>query len=175
MVQGIPVTELDAETMARLGLSTTPSLEQTGNKHLSLGRVLKALKGIGDKDALWVLDQAKSCVEGKEESSPPVKKVGPHYVPPIRLTLEVVARYFRVTPQVLKQRGRVVEIVEARQVAMYILWSSSGYSLSQIGKALGGRSPATVSHGFQKIAKQVAVSTGMGKKVTEIKGELYPQ
>lgn len=80
-----------------------------------------------------------------------------------------------VKPADLKQRKREVGIAEARQVAMYLLCMTSKYTLTYIGQQIGGRSPATVSHAFQKIAGKINNDPALKRKVddawTLIKGD----
>ena len=68
----------------------------------------------------------------------------------------------------LKQRKRDKNVAEARQVAMYLLWKTDKYTLLVIGRAMGGRSPATVSHAFNTIATRISREPELQDRVTKI-------
>lgn len=91
--------------------------------------------------------------------------------------IEVVARAFNLPPGELKkpsQVGRVREpdVIEARWTAMYVLWRTDGHTLAKIGEALGGRTPAAVSHGFQMIAGRLTFDDYLQSKLAEIRERL---
>ena len=89
------------------------------------------------------------------------------------LVVQVVARKFNMTPDDLKQRSRYQKVVTARHMAMYLLCMTQRYSLGEIGAALGGRTPAAVSHGDQRIALLVECNnTRIVRLIEEIKAEL---
>ncbi|GAI11084.1 unnamed protein product, partial [marine sediment metagenome] len=90
------------------------------------------------------------------------------YAPPIEWTLQVVAKIYKLKPIELKQRGRDAYIVEARQVAMYVLAMTNKYSFTYIGQAIGGRSPATATHAFARIGNRVTTDPDLKNKVVEI-------
>ncbi|MFC1966197.1 chromosomal replication initiator protein DnaA, partial [Chloroflexota bacterium] len=66
------------------------------------------------------------------------------------LIIEAVINTFHLTPSDLKGRKRDEATAQARQVAMYLIRQETDCSLAEIGRELGGRSPATVSHAYQK-------------------------
>ena len=68
--------------------------------------------------------------------------------------LSNVEEIYDISLNELKGEKRTAEIARARQVAMYNLRMVTELSLKEIGRHLGGRTPATVSHGYQKIAKE---------------------
>ena len=76
-----------------------------------------------------------------------------------------LAKVFDVDGTGLQRRSRVPEVIEARQVVMYIGWHS--YSLTAIGQALG-RTPATVSHGYQVIAERLRTSERLQGKLEKV-------
>ena len=155
MVIQIDVSELSKETRETLGIELEPTLGKSGIRHIALGKVLKALDRLEDEDALWVLFEARHRVSRQGQVVNDVLTTDNSYKPPVSFTVQVVARKFGLSVADLKRRSRSAEIVQARQVAMYVLVMVNAYSLKVIGEGLGGRSPATVSHGFQKIASLV--------------------
>ena len=51
---------------------------------------------------------------------------------------------------------------------MYLLRKQTNYSLSEIGREIGGRNPSTVSHACDKIENAVNDSPYLKRKVREI-------
>ncbi len=163
----IHIEELTEGTREKLGIKLPPPINQVANSLIALGRVFRALRGLPDEEALRVLHQAQRYI--LKRSTPEIEEEKPgSYVPPVGWTIQVVARSFSLTPADLKQRSREVEVVQARHVAMYVLSMTDKYTLGQIGQALGGRSPATVSHGFQRVAERLADDRYLREKVSEI-------
>ncbi|MFC2034522.1 chromosomal replication initiator protein DnaA [Chloroflexota bacterium] len=89
------------------------------------------------------------------------------------LIVEAVVNNFQLTPFDLRSRKRDETTALARQVAMYLIRQETNCSLSEIGRELGGRSPATVSHGYQKIAGGVNNSPSLKRKVIEIQQAIH--
>ena len=59
---------------------------------------------------------------------------------------EAVCHYFGISDEVFLSKTRKREIVQARQIAMYLSRSLTKTSLSSIGAQLGGKDHATVLH-----------------------------
>ena len=66
--------------------------------------------------------------------------------------IEEVARYFSITPEELCSASRSRQLVNARQIAMYLTRELTDLSLPRIGRAFGNRDHSTVMHATQKIA-----------------------
>ncbi len=171
-LNSVKTSDLDKETRDRLGISLMPSVEQAGARYIALGKVLKSLNNLEEEDVFWILQQAKSLYAHQGEMKHEGNGNGDSYVPPISWIMQVVARHYSITIASLKERRRTREIVLARQVVMYLSWDCEKYTLCEIGQALGGRSPATVGHGFQHIAKLLSTDTRLKKGIENIKGEL---
>jgi chromosomal replication initiator protein len=60
-----------------------------------------------------------------------------------------------VTPEAMLSKRRTKEIVEPRQVAMYLCRELLGMTLSDIGLAFGGRDHSTVIHGVEKVRSRL--------------------
>jgi hypothetical protein len=165
----INIEELDDETRARIGL---PADDKPVSRRLVvLGRVLGLMVGINRREAIWILSQSLFAVQRETE---PEGGTGimEDSIPPIGFVIYTVAKAFGLEPEDITRRSRVPEVVEARQTTMFILWNLEGFTLKEIGKALGGRSPATVSHGFQTIARKLTKSEKLKIKVETIKSSL---
>ena len=82
--------------------------------------------------------------------------------------LELVAANFEISVDDILGRKRDKEIALARGVAMYLLRKQNSYSLSEIGREVGGRNPSTVSHAYDKIENAVSNSPYLKRKVRDI-------
>jgi chromosomal replication initiator protein len=65
--------------------------------------------------------------------------------------IEEVARYFSISPEELCSASRSRQLVNARQIAMYLTRELTDLSLPRIGRAFGNRDHSTVMHATQKI------------------------
>jgi chromosomal replication initiator protein len=74
---------------------------------------------------------------------------------PIELVQRIVAEYFHLSHIDLKGKKKTKNIVNPRQIAMYLARDMTGYSLTEIGEAFGGRDHATVIHSCDKIENQL--------------------
>ena len=170
---GLRLQDLDEETRQKLDLETAPTIDEVGSKLIVLGRVFRCLKGLSDAEALWVMKKAQLYIEqyaGRQHAElvELVLERPPDYVPPVGWVIQVVAKVFNMLPADLVLRKRDNETALARQVAMYLLWKSDNYTLAEVGKALGGRTPATVSHGFQRVVHLLSRDKTLESKVAEI-------
>lgn len=91
------------------------------------------------------------------------------------LVINTVATSFQLAPEALTGRSRTKEVAQARQIAMYLLKQQNHCSLSEIGAALGGRNPSTVSHACEKIAVDIKDSPLLKRQVDSIKKGLFPK
>jgi len=89
------------------------------------------------------------------------------------LVIEAVANSFQLALVDLKSRKRDKETALARQVAMYLIRQETNGSLAQIGKELGNRNPATVSHACEKIASDINASPYLMRKISDIKEKVH--
>ncbi|MER2600547.1 MAG: chromosomal replication initiator protein DnaA [Caldilineales bacterium] len=65
----------------------------------------------------------------------------------------LVARYFEISTEELASPSRKRDIVQARQVAMYLVRNELDISFANIGDMFGGRDHATVMHSVEKVEK----------------------
>jgi chromosomal replication initiator protein len=66
--------------------------------------------------------------------------------------IDEVAQYFSITAEELCSASRSRQLVNARQIAMYLTRELTDLSLPRIGRAFGNRDHSTVMHATQKIA-----------------------
>jgi chromosomal replication initiator protein len=112
-------------------------------------------------------EMAAQALKDIADGEPKAASVTPH------LIVEAVVEHFQITPSDLKGRKRDEATVLARQVAMYLLRQETDCSLAEIGKELGGRTPATVSYAYQKIAKDINNNPSFQRKIFDIRQELH--
>ena len=86
--------------------------------------------------------------------------------------LETVAHYFDLEVNDLKGTKRDKQTVFARQVAMYFMREQTDFSLSNIGRELGGRQPIIVSQAHKKIASELNDDKELKQKILDIQRKL---
>lgn len=160
MKQGLHLSDLDTETKARLGLA--PGFDQGAvpRKVVALGKVLLALRGLMPDEIDWVCDQSPAICDSASPSRTPIT--------PIAWVIQTVATAFNIDKAQLSSRSRVAEIALSRQVCMYILCQTTDLTYTQIGQTLGGRCPATISYGYQKIAKEIDKDAYLNHLIGEV-------
>ena len=88
---------------------------------------------------------------------------------------DVVCEYFKITRDMLLSKSRKRQIVQARQIAMYMSRSLiPSCSLSTIGAELGGKDHATVLHACTTVSDLVATDKTFKQYVSDINGLLVP-
>jgi chromosomal replication initiator protein len=83
-----------------------------------------------------------------------------------------VAEAFDVSIEDLLSPKRDRKTARARHVAMYLMRTQSGLSLSEIGRELGGRNHATVLHGIRKLTDELAANHRLQKHLQRITQKL---
>jgi chromosomal replication initiator protein len=64
---------------------------------------------------------------------------------------KLVCEYFEISLDMVKSKTRKREIVQARQIAMYLIKRSGKYSLKAVGAFFGGRDHSTVIYACQTV------------------------
>jgi chromosomal replication initiator protein len=70
--------------------------------------------------------------------------------------IKLVADHFHVKVSELKSKRRTRNLVEPRQLAMYICHNIAGASLPEVGRALGGKDHTTVLHACRQVVNKRA-------------------
>jgi chromosomal replication initiator protein len=86
--------------------------------------------------------------------------------------LKSVAEFFNITVADLIARGRKKEVVEPRQIAMYLLRDILEMSYPYIGEKLG-RDHTTAIHAVEKINQEINKNSSLSQKVVLIKEAIY--
>lgn len=86
--------------------------------------------------------------------------------------LKAVAEFFNISINDLITRGRKKEIVEPRQIAMYLLRDILDMSYPFIGEKLG-RDHTTAIHAVEKINQEINKNSSLNQKILMIKESIY--
>lgn len=86
--------------------------------------------------------------------------------------LKAVAEFYNVSPEELVGRVRKKEVVEPRQVAMYLIRDVLEMSYPHIGEKMG-RDHTTAIHAVEKISQEINKNSSLNQKINLIKELLY--
>lgn len=86
--------------------------------------------------------------------------------------IKTVAEFYEISQTDLTDRGRKQEIVEPRQVVMFLLREVLKLSYPNIGEKLGKRDHTTVIHAFEKISREMTQNSALNQKILLIKERL---
>jgi chromosomal replication initiator protein len=96
-----------------------------------------------------------------------------------RLTIkhiqETVCRYFNLDEALLQTKSRKHEIVQARQITMYLSRKYTDSSYAHIGKVVGNKDHATVLHACKTIKDQIEISKAFRSTMKAIEECLLKQ
>ncbi|HXF44238.1 MAG TPA: chromosomal replication initiator protein DnaA [Candidatus Paceibacterota bacterium] len=87
--------------------------------------------------------------------------------------VNAVAEFFEVSASDLTGRSRKSEVVEPRQICMYLLRDILKLSYPHIGEKLGNRDHTTAIHACEKITKDINQNPSLNQKIMLIKERLY--
>ena len=93
----------------------------------------------------------------------------------IKSLLSAVAEYFGLAPEALTGKKRDRKTTLGRHIAIYLMREVYSYSLSEIGKELGGRNHATILHGYVKTAGELSTNPALSNQIEEIREKLDSQ
>ena len=93
------------------------------------------------------LDMAKEIIERFVRNT--VKEVSVEYI------INIVCDYFKISPEQMVINTRKRQVVQARQIAMFLSKKYSNASLASIGQQCGKKDHATVYHACKTIANQL--------------------
>ena len=86
--------------------------------------------------------------------------------------LKAVAEFFSITTEDLISHNRRKEVVEPRQIAIYLLRDISDLSYPYIGEKLG-RDHTTAIHSYEKINNEINRNPALNQKILTIKDIIY--
>lgn len=127
-------------------------LEGSFNKVISLASL------IGKKRA--TIEEAKEAFkdfENDQTSNITTEKI-----------IDGVCRYYKVKKEDLVGKKRNQEIVDQRQICMYIMTTLLNIPLGAIGEVLGGRDHTTVIHARDKVAANIKKDSSLNSDIKQI-------
>jgi chromosomal replication initiator protein len=111
---------------------------------------------------------AENAIESIYRENPGINPT-PQYI------IESVGNFLNILPSDITSTKRGQDIVNARQIAIYITRRLTKHSLPEIGAAFGGRDHTTVMHSVNKIEKALAtdktLSSTIETLIKNIRGE----
>ena len=103
-----------------------------------------------------------------------VKKISRNESKPITIDtiIDTVCSHFGLEPSAIHTKSRKRDVVQARQIAMYLAKNNTDYSASKIGTLIGGKDHATVLHACKTIRELREVDKAFRAEVDEIQATL---
>lgn len=93
----------------------------------------------------------------------PVKNTNPNAV------IKAVAEVFGISPTELISHSRKKEVVEPRQIAMYLLREMLDLSYPNIGDRMGKRDHTTAIYAYEKVLQEISKNQLLNQKIITIK------
>jgi chromosomal replication initiator protein len=84
----------------------------------------------------------------------------------------IAAEYFDIPVDLLRAKTRKQEVVNARQIAMFLAKDLTNSSLKTIGLNFGGRDHSTVIHACQTVEEQISVNSKFKLTIDNIKKKI---
>lgn len=164
-------------------------LKILGNKILQDGLAIPAdvvdfiaenvTENVRDLEGIIVSLMAYSVIYNKEVDLALAKRVISQAIRKIekkKLTIDsisdIVCKHFNIKTELLQTASRKREIVQARQVAMYLSKIYTEMSLAQIGSIIGKKNHATVLHACKTVKDQLQVDKSFRDEIEEIEKAL---
>lgn len=163
---GIRIEKLNDEMLGKLGFPVEQDIGEAGQRLITVGKIMKVLRGFDSSEALEIIEDVKERIKDLR-----VEFNAGDYVNEdtfITYVFQRVAAEFHIGVFDLIGRSRGKTIAIARQVAMYFLYMSNKYNELEIGIALGGRCPGTVSYGFQRVLRLFSEDKELKKRISRI-------
>lgn len=121
---------------------------------------------------------AKASLEGRDVNLDLARDVVRMVVGDVRspITIETIQRtvceYFNIPEDLIRAKTRKQEIVNARQIAMFLAKDLTNSSLKTIGLHFGGRDHSTVIHAYQSVEDQMRIDPKYQAHVLQIRRRL---
>jgi len=87
--------------------------------------------------------------------------------------IKAVADFYEMSPKELTERSRKKNIVEPRQIAMFLMRDILDMSYPNIGEKLGKRDHTTAIYAYEKISQEITKKQSFNQKITNIKDLIY--
>ena len=131
-------------------------------------------ENVRDLEGILVSLMANAVINNREIDLPLTKRVVSQAVRlekkqiSVQMIQEIVCKYFNLEQSVIQTNSRKREIVQARQITMYLAKKYTDSSFSHIGKIVGKKDHATVLHACKTIKDQIETSKSFRSSVEEI-------
>lgn len=99
----------------------------------------------------------------EETVGAPLKNVSPDAI------IKAVSDHFQISVAELTNKGRRKEIIEPRQIAVFLLREILDLSYPAIGDKLGKRDHTTAIYAYNKITKELTINSALNQKINIIK------
>ena len=90
------------------------------------------------------------------------------YIPSAEAITDYICTYYNMDPTMLYSQSRSRDVVNARNIAMYLIRRMTDLSLVDIGKTFGGRDHSTVLHSLDNVEKKMRSDPAFAEVVKEI-------
>jgi len=87
--------------------------------------------------------------------------------------IETVAKFYNISIADMVSPSRNKELVQPRQIAMYLIRQETDASLPEIGGLLGGRDHTTIIHGVERIRDRLETEEQLRRDVMSVREQLY--
>jgi len=121
---------------------------------------------------------AQASLNKKEIDLELAKKIIKNFVKNISREVSIdfiqktVCEYFTITPEKLREKTRKREIVQARQLSMFLAKQFTKNSLKVIGKHFGGRDHSTVIHSCQAVQDMMDTDKKFKESVADLQKKI---
>ena len=143
-----PVTDLIAENVT----ANVRQIEGTLNKILAYYDLMGSAMSQED-----ILRAIRDMIKRNNE-----------YVPTAQAVVSYICTTYHIDEDVLRGQSRGREVVNARQIAMYLMRRMICMNLADIGKEFGDRDHTTVLHSLDKVEKQMRSDPAFAETVKQI-------
>lgn len=82
--------------------------------------------------------------------------------------IKIIAGFYSLDPELIYEKTRKKEIVNIRQITMYMLREYFNISYPAIGKEIGGRDHTTVIHSYEKIKKRLKDDPSLVQEIEQL-------
>jgi chromosomal replication initiator protein len=86
--------------------------------------------------------------------------------------IKIIAGFYSINPEQIYEKTRKKEIVNIRQITMYVLREFFNISYPAIGKEIGGRDHTTVIHSYEKVKEKMKDDPSLIQELDQLKSIL---
>lgn len=108
------------------------------------------------------LEMVQAVLKDQVNESPGSKS------PSVEAIQNIVSGYYGISPAELTGKNRSRNLVQARQISMYLCRELTDETLMSIGLYFGGRDHSTVLHSCKKVESMIKQKTDIYRQVSEL-------